>query len=115
MQYRALGNSGLHLSVIGLGSWLTFGNTVENDATRECVRAAFEAGVTFFDTASTYSKGRAEEALIYGRAGHDVFPNPWEQRLTALVFHNPGTYFSATLAHTENDNPTACWASAFSR
>lgn len=63
MQYRALGNSGLHLSVIGLGSWLTFGNTVENDATRECVRAAFEAGVTFFDTASTYSKGRAEEAL----------------------------------------------------
>ncbi len=63
MQYRSLGHSGLHLSVIGLGSWLTFGNTVENDATRECVRAAFEAGVTFFDTASTYSKGRAEEAL----------------------------------------------------
>jgi aryl-alcohol dehydrogenase-like predicted oxidoreductase len=63
MQYRSLGHSGLHLSVVGLGSWLTFGNSVEQDATRECVRAAFDAGVTFFDTASTYSKGRAEEAL----------------------------------------------------
>lgn len=63
MHYRTLGHSGLHLSVIGLGSWLTFGNSVEREAARDCVRAAFDAGVTFFDTASTYSKGQAEEAL----------------------------------------------------
>lgn len=63
MHYRTLGNSGLKLSVIGLGSWLTFGGTVESDAARECVRAAFDDGVTFFDTASTYAKGRAEEVL----------------------------------------------------
>ena len=63
MHYRTLGHSGLKLSVIGLGSWLTFGNTVDQSATRECVRIAYENGVTFFDTASTYSKGKAEEAL----------------------------------------------------
>jgi voltage-dependent potassium channel beta subunit len=63
MHYRTLGHSGLKLSVIGLGSWLTFGNTVDRDATRECVRIAFDEGVTFFDTASTYSKGKAEEVL----------------------------------------------------
>ena len=70
MHYRALGHSGLHVSVIGLGSWLTFGNYVEADATRECVRAAFDAGVTFFDTASTYTKGKAEEVL--GPILHDL-------------------------------------------
>ena len=63
MHYRALGHSGLQLSVIGLGSWLTFGSTVERDAARECVRIAHDSGVTFFDTASTYARGKAEEVL----------------------------------------------------
>ena len=63
MQYRTLGHSGIKLSVIGLGSWLTFGNTVERDATRACVLEAWEHGVNFIDTANVYAKGAAEEAL----------------------------------------------------
>jgi 1-deoxyxylulose-5-phosphate synthase len=63
MQYRALGNSGLQVSAIGLGSWLTFGTTVDRNATRECVRAAWERGVNFLDTANVYGSGSAEETL----------------------------------------------------
>jgi aryl-alcohol dehydrogenase-like predicted oxidoreductase len=53
----------LDVSVIGLGSWLTFGNTVERNATRACVLRAWERGVNFFDTANVYARGAAEEAL----------------------------------------------------
>ncbi len=63
MHYRTLGNSGLQLSVIGLGSWLTFGNSVDFETTRECVFQAWESGVNFIDTANVYAKGAAEEVL----------------------------------------------------
>src|ERR1700722_17024621 len=63
MHYRRLGNSGLQLSVIGLGSWLTFGNSVDFETTRECVFQAWESGVNFIDTANVYAKGAAEEVL----------------------------------------------------
>jgi voltage-dependent potassium channel beta subunit len=63
MRYRPLGNSGLHVSTIGLGSWLTFGNTVEREATRACVLAAWERGVNFIDTANVYARGASEETL----------------------------------------------------
>jgi aryl-alcohol dehydrogenase-like predicted oxidoreductase len=63
MQYRALGHSGLKLSVIGLGSWLTFGNAIDRDTARVCIRAAWDAGVNFIDTANVYAKGAAEETL----------------------------------------------------
>jgi voltage-dependent potassium channel beta subunit len=63
MRYRHLGHSGLQLSVVGLGSWLTFGNTVDRDATRRCVLRAWERGVNFIDTANVYARGAAEETL----------------------------------------------------
>ncbi len=63
MQYRTLGHSGLKLSVIGLGSWLTFGNSVDRDTTRSCIVQAWEHGVNFIDTANVYAKGAAEETL----------------------------------------------------
>ncbi len=63
MKYRALGHSGIQLSVIGLGSWLTFGNSVDAAATRECVQKAWDAGVNFIDTANVYARGAAEEVL----------------------------------------------------
>ena len=63
MKYRALGHSGLKLSVIGLGSWLTFGGNVDRDTTRACVRKAWDAGVNFIDTANVYAHGGAEEVL----------------------------------------------------
>ena len=63
MQYRTLGHSGLKLSVIGLGSWLTYGSAVERDTARECVLRAWERGVNFIDTANAYARGAAEEVL----------------------------------------------------
>lgn len=63
MRYRNLGHSGLRLSVVGLGSWLTFGSTVDSDVTRACVKRAWDRGVNFFDTANVYAHGAAEEVL----------------------------------------------------
>ncbi|MHB8229229.1 MAG: aldo/keto reductase family protein [Vulcanimicrobiaceae bacterium] len=63
MQYRTLGHSGLKLSVVGLGSWLTYGSAVERDTARECVLRAWERGVNFIDTANAYARGAAEEVL----------------------------------------------------
>ena len=63
MNYRRLGESGLKVSAVSLGSWLTYGNAVEDKAARECVFAALDAGVNFFDTADVYAKGAAESFL----------------------------------------------------
>jgi len=63
MEYRRLGASGLKVSEIGLGSWLTFGSSVEGTVTAACVRRAFDLGVIFFDTADIYARGAGEEAL----------------------------------------------------
>jgi aryl-alcohol dehydrogenase-like predicted oxidoreductase len=62
MEKRALGDSPLEVSTIGLGSWLTYSGGVARDRTEACTRAAFEAGVTFFDTANVYGRGAAERA-----------------------------------------------------
>jgi aryl-alcohol dehydrogenase-like predicted oxidoreductase len=63
MQFRTLGHSGLKLSVIGLGSWLTYGSAVGGDVARKCVLRAWEKGVNFIDTANIYAKGAAESTL----------------------------------------------------
>jgi voltage-dependent potassium channel beta subunit len=63
MRYRKVGQSGLMVSEIGLGSWLTYGASVPDDAARSIVQRAFELGVNFFDTANEYGQGRAEEVL----------------------------------------------------
>ena len=62
MRYRKLGSSDLEISEISLGSWLTFSGGVAFEQTRACTDAAFEAGVTFFDTANVYGRGVAESA-----------------------------------------------------
>ncbi|WP_026122842.1 aldo/keto reductase family protein [Nocardiopsis halotolerans] len=66
MEFRHLGNSGLMVSEIAYGNWITHGSQVEEDTAKACVRAALDAGVTTFDTADVYAGGRAEEVL--GRA-----------------------------------------------
>jgi voltage-dependent potassium channel beta subunit len=63
MRYRKLGRWGPQLSAVGLGSWLTFGNSVEQATTKKCVQKAYELGVNFFDTANVYARGKAEEVL----------------------------------------------------
>lgn len=63
MRYRKLGASELQVSEISLGSWLTFGAGVERGAGVACVRAAFDAGINFLDTANVYGRGAAESFL----------------------------------------------------
>lgn len=63
MNYRTLGASDLVVSEIALGSWLTFGGGVERTAAEACVRAAFDAGINFIDTANVYGRGAAETFL----------------------------------------------------
>ena len=63
MDYRYLGNSGLRITEITYGNWLTHGSQVENDAARACVAAALESGITTFDTADAYANTAAETVL----------------------------------------------------
>jgi voltage-dependent potassium channel beta subunit len=63
MRYRRLGASGCKVSTISLGSWLTVGSSIAQETTNALVRAAFDAGVNFFDTADIYARGAAEKAL----------------------------------------------------
>ncbi len=63
MRYRRLGRAGLEVSVVSLGSWLTYGGTVAEETAMACVHRAFELGVNFFDTANVYAGGRAEQVM----------------------------------------------------
>ncbi len=63
MEFRYLGRSGLKISEITYGNWLTHGSQVENDVARACVRAALDAGITSFDTADVYANTVAESVL----------------------------------------------------
>ena len=62
MRYRRLGKSGIEVSEIALGSWLTYGAGIEREHTEACTRAAFDAGINLFDTANIYGVGAAESA-----------------------------------------------------
>jgi len=66
MEFRHLGRSGLLISEIAYGNWITHGSQVEEEAANECVKAALDVGITTFDTADVYAGTRAEEVL--GRA-----------------------------------------------
>jgi aryl-alcohol dehydrogenase-like predicted oxidoreductase len=66
MRYRRLGKSGLKVSEISLGSWLTYGGHVEDAAAEACIHAAWDEGINFYDTANVYRRGDAER--VVGRA-----------------------------------------------
>ena len=66
MQYRRLGASGLKVSELSFGSWVTYGNQLGADLARECMAAARDAGVNFFDNAEVYAKGQAETLMGEG-------------------------------------------------
>src|SRR6516225_4572257 len=78
MHHRPLGQSGLLVSEIAYGNWITHGSQVQKDAAIACVNAALDAGITTFDTADVYAATRAEEVLgeaLAGqrRAGLEIF------------------------------------------
>ena len=63
MDYRRLGRSGLKVSELSFGSWVTYGNQLDSNAARECMAAAWDAGVNFFDNAEVYAAGKSEELM----------------------------------------------------
>jgi voltage-dependent potassium channel beta subunit len=63
MQYRRLGRSGLKVSVLSFGSWVSFGPQLAGDNARECLAAAYDAGINFFDNAEVYAAGRSESIM----------------------------------------------------
>jgi voltage-dependent potassium channel beta subunit len=70
MHYRRLGRSGLKVSEISLGAWITFGGQLDEDAAEKLIHAAYEQGINFFDNADMYANGQAEELM--GRAIRDL-------------------------------------------
>ena len=66
MEYRRLGNSGLQVSALSFGSWVTFKNQVDVDLAVECMAAAYDDGCNFFDNAEIYAHGQSE--VIMGHA-----------------------------------------------
>ena len=69
MEYRYLGHSGLKISEVTYGNWLTHGSQVENEIATQCVHAALDAGITTFDTADVYANTKAEQVLGDALAG----------------------------------------------
>ena len=63
MNYRRLGSAGLKVSELSFGSWVTYGNQLDANAARECMAAAWDAGVNFFDNAEIYAAGKSEEIM----------------------------------------------------
>ncbi|MHA2175106.1 MAG: aldo/keto reductase family protein [Candidatus Hodarchaeales archaeon] len=63
MKYRNVGGTGLKISEISLGAWLTYGGTVNDEGTQACVTKAIDLGVNFIDLADVYARGKAEESL----------------------------------------------------
>lgn len=71
MNYRKLGSSGIDVSEISLGSWLTYSGGVEREQAKACVKTAFEEGINFIDTANVYGRGAAESLLGEVLSGYD--------------------------------------------
>ena len=63
MEYRRVGNTGLRMSELSFGSWVTFHNQSDVDAAVEMMSTAYDAGVNFFDNAEVYAAGRSEEIM----------------------------------------------------
>ena len=84
MEYRRLGNSGLQVSILSFGSWVTFDTQIDNTAAIECIAAAGDAGCNFFDNAEAYAGGKSEE--IMGHALRELGWPRWSYVLTTKVF-----------------------------
>ena len=74
MEYRRLGRSGMYVSEISYGNWITHGSQVEEDAAIKCVKAALDVGITTFDTADVYASTRAE--VVLGKALKGIKSQP---------------------------------------
>jgi len=84
MTYRRLGRSGLKVSVLSFGSWVTFGEQVDTALAKDCLTAARDAGVNFFDNAEAYAGGRSEQ--IMGDAIRELGWERWSYVISTKIF-----------------------------
>jgi len=84
MTYRRLGRTGLQLSVLSFGSWVTFDNQMKDDVAMECMQAARDAGCNFFDNAESYAGGESE--AIMGRVITELGWPRWSYVLTTKLY-----------------------------
>ncbi|OFZ28804.1 MAG: alcohol dehydrogenase [Bdellovibrionales bacterium RIFCSPHIGHO2_01_FULL_40_29] len=84
MEYRKLGNSGLRVSQLSFGSWITFGKQIDVSLAKACIKYAFDSGVNFFDNAEVYALGKAENVM--GQAFKDLGISRNEYVLTTKFF-----------------------------
>jgi voltage-dependent potassium channel beta subunit len=84
MTYRRLGRTGLQLSVLSFGSWVTFDNQMKDDLAMECMQAAHDAGCNFFDNAESYAGGESE--AIMGRVITELGWPRWSYVLTTKLY-----------------------------
>ena len=84
MEYRRLGNTGMKVSVLGFGSWVTFDNQLDNNLALECMQAAHDAGCNFFDNAEAYAGGRSE--TIMGEVLRELGWPRWSYVVTTKLF-----------------------------
>ncbi len=88
MQYRRLGKSGLQVSALSLGSWLTFGKQISDDVAESLMVAAYERGVNFFDNAEAYARGKSEIVM-----GNILAKQDWDRSsyvVSSKVFFGDG-------------------------
>ena len=98
MEYRRLGRSGLQVSVLSFGSWVTFANQVDTDLAAECLTAARDAGVNFFDNAESYAGGESERVMGEAIARLD-WPR-WSYVISTKL--HMGIHDVPNMAHTLN-------------
>jgi voltage-dependent potassium channel beta subunit len=84
MEYRRLGRTGLHVSVLSFGSWVTFDNQLDDDLAMQCMQAAYDSGCNFFDNAEAYAGGKSEE--IMGRVVQQLGWPRWSYVLTTKLY-----------------------------
>jgi len=84
MEYRRLGRTGIKVSVLSFGSWVTFGDQLQTDLALECMQAAHDAGCNFYDNAEAYAAGRSE--AIMGEALRQLGWPRWSYVLTTKLF-----------------------------
>ncbi|MGB0801042.1 MAG: aldo/keto reductase, partial [Ilumatobacteraceae bacterium] len=84
MEYRRLGSSGLKVSALGFGSWVTFDTQMDLTPALECMQAARDAGCNFFDNAEAYAGGKSEE--IMGRALRELGWPRWSYVVTTKLY-----------------------------
>ena len=89
MEYRRLGKSGLPVSELSFGSWITFGNQIDNSVSKALMVEAFDAGINFFDNAEAYAQGRSEEVM--GKIIHELGWTREDYLVSSKIFWGTGS------------------------